>query len=343
MGRTCRTAISIALAAVASAIAPATSSGDGLPVPGGVDTTGRGVLSPDGAHRYLAISRREATVVERIDTADGSLLRSAWIDGSFAVPGVTVEGETAGLSHDGSALVLIRPRIGFPQRRTGMALLDPESLRVRRTIELEGDFSFDAISPDGDTAYLIEYPDPKDPTAYRLRALDLDSGQLVPGAILPQDDPGEEMRGFPLARATGLDGRWEYTLYDGGNIYRYGRGEPGTPFVHAIDTMAGRTLCIDLDWLAPGRLSRIDLELSADGGAVEVVDSRDGVTGTIDTATGEARQIVASAPASAESPAAGDDAGVSLLGIAVGLGALACGAGAVRLLRRRLPVPDLDD
>ena len=41
---------------------------------------------------------------------------------------------------------------------------------------------------------------------------------------------GEKMGGSPLTRATSLDGRWAYTLYDGA-----GR----TPFVHAPSPAAG--------------------------------------------------------------------------------------------------------
>lgn len=342
MARIRRLGTLIASTVVAGAlIAPAGASGDGLPVPGGVDTTHQGVLSPDGGQRYLAIAGDGATVVERIDAANGVLQASRWLDGEYAVPGVTIGGDTAGLSHDGSSLVLIRPRVRFPQSRTAMILLDPESLEVRRTIELDGDFSFDAISPDGEAAFLIQYPDPKDPTDYRLRALELDSGRLVPGAILPENDPEEEMRGFPLARATGPEGRWEYTLYDGGSVFRYRGGKPGEPFVHAIDTVERRTLCIDLDWITPRQVTRVSLQLSDDGSQVEVVEPQRGVIGVIDTATGEASEVSEPAPADddagASIAAAGDDGGGgdgALVALA-GLGAAAALGFATALVRRR--------
>ena len=332
-------ALSALAVATGFAIGPARASGDGLPVPGGVDTTHQGVLSPDGRARYLAIPHDGRTLVERIDAANGALQAERPLHGEYVVPGVTIDGDTGGLAHDGSALVLIHPRRSFPQARTSMIVLDPRSLRPRRRIELDGDFSFDAISPDGEIAFLIQYPDPRDPTAYRLRRLELGSGRLLSGAIKPQNDPAEEMRGFPFARTTGAGGRWEYTLYDGGAIYSYGRGRPGAPFVHAIDTVGARTLCVDLGWIAPRQVSRVDLELAAGGDEVEVIDPIAGVLGVIDTATGEAREVSEAPPASAA--AGGEQVGGGLsAGTSAGLaciGLVLLSGGAIALAKRRRP------
>ena len=330
----------VVMTAIAAATVPASAAGDGLPVPGGVDTTHQGVVSPDGSQRYVAVVRDDATFVARINTATGALQMVNWLEGEYTVPGVTIGGDTAGLSHDESSLVLIKPRVSFPQDRTSLVVLDPESLRVGRRMTLEGDFSFDALSPDGETAYLIEYPDPRDPTAYQLRMLDLGSGELVPGSLLPENDPDEQMRGFPLSRATGSEGRWEYTLYDGGLVYGYGPGKPGVPFVHAIDTVGQRTLCIDLDWIPRKQVTRIGLRMSADGSEVEVFDPLHGVIGLIDTTSGEAREV--SAPAAAET--ASDTSAASGGGSGSGDGGRLLGAGlltattvgvAAGLIRRR--------
>ena len=276
---------------------PAGAAGDGLPVPGGVDTTNAGVLSATGSQRFVAIPRMGSTLVERIAAGTGRLLGHTWIDGTYSVPGVSIFGDTSGISQAGNALVLIRPRVGFPQRETSMVVIDPNSLKVERRVALPGDFSFDAISPDGRTAFLIQYPDPRDRNHYRLRTLDLSSGRLAPGSLLPENEPDEEMRGMPLSRASGVDGRWQYTLYDGGAIYPSGKEPVGEPFVHAIDTVGQRTLCIDLEFVPRRALGRIDLRMSADGDAVEVFDPGAGVLGTIDTATGEASGGMPAVPA----------------------------------------------
>ena len=323
------------LALLASALAPAGAWADGLPVPGGVDTTNQGVISSTGAQRFLAFPHGGSTLLERVATGSGQVMGSTWLKGIYSVPGVTVNGDTSGISENGRSLVLIRPRIGFPQNETVMALIDPSSLKVERRISLDGDYSFDAISPDGRTAYLIQYPDPRDRTAYRLRTFDLQRGRLAPGSLLPQNDPEEEMRGFPLRRVSGEGGRWQYTLYDGGLTY-YGPKQAGKPFVHAIDTVGRRTLCIDLDWIPAGALNRVELRLSGSGDAVEIVDPAVGVLGAIDTATGVATET--SAPDAEVSADVAKGGHATLAIVAIVLGAAGLVGGAIRFLsssRRR--------
>ena len=317
------------------ALAPAEAGADGLPVPGGVDTTNQGVISSTGAQRFLAFPRDGSTLLERVATGSGEVMGSTWLKGVYSVPGVTVNGDTSGISENGRSLVLIRPRIGFPQNQTVMALVDPSSLKVERRIVLDGDFSFDAISPDGRTAYLIQYPDPRDRTSYKLRTYDLERGRLAPGSLQPENDSEEEMRGFPLRRVSGEGGRWQFTLYDGGLSY-YGPKRAGEPFVHAIDTVGRRTLCIDLAWIPSKMLSRVEMHLSGSGDAVEIVDPVAGLLGTIDTATGVASE--ASAPASAVSADAGKGGHATLLIVAIVIGAGGLAAAAIKLLagsRRR--------
>ena len=60
------------------------------------------------------------------------------------------------------------------------------------------------------------------------------------------------MHGQPLTRVGSTDGRWAYTLYDGGGK---------APFVHALDTANRSARCIDLDDLAGTDLSRLRLSL----------------------------------------------------------------------------------
>ena len=341
MGKSTSAGILTAATLLVAGLLPAAAAGDGLPVPGGVDTTGQGVLSATGAQRFLAIPRSGSTLVERVAAGTGQLLGHTWIDGTYSVPGVSIYGDTSGISQAGNALVLIRPRVGFPQRKTSMVVINPNSLTVKRRVTLPGDLSFDAISPDGRTAFLVQYPDPRDWNNYRLRTLDLTSGRLAPGSLLPENEPDEEMRGMPLSRASGADGRWQYTLYDGGAIYPSGKGPVGEPFVHAIDTVGQRTLCIDLEFVPRRALSRVDLRMSASGSAVEVFEPRAGVLGTIDTATGEASE---GAPAVVQ-PDSGDGgstgpevaAGVALVAVLAGLGKLLLGA-----RRRRQAPPNAD-
>ncbi len=92
------------------------------------------------------------------------------------IPAVALDGSPGGLSADGTTLVLIQPRKRFPQRETHLAILDAQSLVLRERLTLRGDFSFDAISPDGSHIYLIQYLSPRDPTEYAVRAYDAVAG-----------------------------------------------------------------------------------------------------------------------------------------------------------------------
>jgi hypothetical protein len=227
---------------------------DGLPVLG-VDVGSSGVTVPGNPDRYVTVSQGRLTLVERIARDGGRVLGMARVVGNFTIPAVAYDSSASGLSADGSTLVLIEPRVSFPRQVTRFALLDARTLRVRNTVTLRGDFSFDAVSPHGKTMFLVNYTSPFDPTRYSVRAYDLRTSTLLPGAIRDPAERTDAMRGSPITRVMSADGRWAYTLYDGAG---------GTPFVHALDTTALRAHCIDLPMLAGYRnLSSLRLTLGA--------------------------------------------------------------------------------
>jgi hypothetical protein len=227
------TALTVALAVSATAAA------DGLPVLG-VDVGSQGVTAAGGPDRYVTINDGETTVVERIARNGGRILGWQRIAGTFTIPAVAYDSSASGLSADGSTLVLIQPRQAFPRASTTFALFDARSLRLERTFTLRGDFSFDAVSPQGRKMFLINYTSPADPTRYTVRAYDLEAGALLPKPIVDPAEPSDKMRGAPITRMLSVDGRWAYTLYDGAG---------GEPFVHALDTATSRAHCIDLPML----------------------------------------------------------------------------------------------
>jgi hypothetical protein len=267
------------LALVFIALAPADARGDGLPVP--LDSGPGALVEPQRGTRLSTVSTRRETVVVRTEQDGGAIADSVVVRGVFTIPAVALDGTAAGLSHDGSTLVLIRPRARFPRAQTTLAILDARRLRVRRTVSLRGDFSFDALSLDGATVYLIQYIDRRDPTRYLVRALDRRTGRLRPGAIVDPNESADEMRGFPLTRATSQDGRWEYTLYDG-------MGEH--PFVHALDTVAARAVCIDLPHaVAATDMTSLRLDVTPGGDRLNVVGPR-GAVAVVDTASFDASE-----------------------------------------------------
>ena len=304
---------------------------DGLPAIG-LDTTRTGIESPLDGSRYYAISDQGSTQVTKVTAEPDSRGRTLLLErmeGTLAVPGVAYDGTTSGLSADGSTLTLIEPRVTFPRRNTRLIVLEAANLNRIAEIDLAGDFSFDAISPDGSTIYLIHYLSPRDPTRYEVRAYDLDERRLLSEPIIDRRLAPQVMRGRPLSRATSPDGVWAYTLYDGAG---------GMPFVHALNTAEGTALCIDVEPLQPFQndLGTLDLLASPDGGSLDVL-AGDGVT----IASIETRNWSVSVPSAqleAASPGDGEErAGARSPWIMVPLGLLAIGLGltAIRYWRGR--------
>lgn len=249
------------------------SAGGAVPsaVAKGLELGARSGVTIEGSpYRYVTVTTHtepKLTVVARTDRRDGRVDRWWQLGGDYDVPAVDYNGTGGGLSADGKTLVLSRFLFDspvYPPRTTRLAILDTD-LRPQRhlragqrrpasvfsSIELRGHFTFDAISPDGSTIYLIHhFPNltgPSYATHYEVRAYDVKSRRLLPEPIVDPDEPEERMEGLPLSRAMSPDGRWAYTLYDG---YGYDDGGGKESFIHALDTVAGQAVCVDLPQLA---------------------------------------------------------------------------------------------
>jgi hypothetical protein len=251
-----------ALAAAAALTLVPVAGADGLPVLG-IDDGSSGVTVPGAASRYVTIASTGGTLVERINRNGGQVLASSLFPGTYTIPAVAYDASPGGLSGDRHTLVLIEPRQSFPRARTRLLVLDVPTLHYRARVDLRGDFSFDAVSPDGSRIFLIHYLSANDPTRYEVRSYDLTAKRLDPRLIVDPRNPREKMRGNPLSRVSSADGRWAYTLYDGGG---------GKPFIHALDTSAAAARCIDLDSLDRSTLWKMRLRLTDGGGSVAVMN-----------------------------------------------------------------------
>jgi hypothetical protein len=328
-----------ALGLFVASIVPAAHA-DGLPVEG-VDASRSGVPSPgrDGP-RYVTLPAEKGTVVAAVDVVGGQVLKSRYVPGRFTVPVVAYDGSASGLSADGGTLVLIRPRVAFPRRTTTFAVIGTKRLRPRDVFTLRGDFSFDALSPDGRWLYLVEYLSKRDPSRYLVRLYDLERGRMLPEPIIDPEEVGDVMRGMPITRASSPDGRFAYTLYDGAGEH---------PFIHALDTVEKSARCIDLHGLMGFELlGELGLDVSPDGGTLSVVHSSHArPLALVDTRTDEVTEPTEPAEAEAQAPAPtpkDEPRSVPWLQIAGGLAALLLLLiGAQRLLkgllRRRSPQP----
>lgn len=273
---------------LAMALAPAAAAGDGFGLLGAAHRL------DDPPYRYVVLSphtRHPLTVVERIDLRDSTIDRWWYLRGTWYLPAVAYDGSAGGIA-DGKLVLSTLPR-GYPPKRSGFAILDtrlflrrPQTGKAPRhavtRFSLRGAYGFDAISPDASTMYLIHnFFDRRRRGRYEVRALDVASGRLRPGALVDPSEPDERMQGSAVSRVAGADGRWAYTLYSGGE----------ETFLHALDTVQGRAVCVDLPGLEDLR-EPFQLRLSLDEGTGEIVvrsrDTKDAGAGpllTIDTDT----------------------------------------------------------
>jgi hypothetical protein len=257
----------LALAAIALlALVPASAAADGLP---GTGVVASPVSAPGGEVEYVTKRAKRDTVLREQRLNGGPVLRSLDLRGRYSVPAVAYDGSPSGLSADGRTLVLINPRKRWPRQHTTFAVIDARRMELRRHIRLRGDFSFDAISPDGRVVYLIEYLSPRDVTAYAVRAYDMRARRLFREPIVDPSEPDEDMSGVPLSRVSDAEGRWAYTLYSGAKH----------PFVHALDTERRTAVCIDLDDV------RSIGSLKLRGDRLDVLSAGGSVIATINTAT----------------------------------------------------------
>jgi hypothetical protein len=244
------------------ALLAAPARGGGGPVVG-ADAGPSGVTARGVAARYVTQRVRGGTLVLRIVRPGGAVETSRVLREKLVVPAVAYDGSATGLSADGTTLVLAAPS-GTYAKRSRFAVLDTGTLAPRQTVSLRGDYALDAISPDGETLFLIETLS-RDGTRYDVRAYDLRRRRMLRDPIVDPGEADEPMRGSPVSRVMSRDGRWAYTLYDGNGK---------TPFIHALDTERARARCVDLDALA-GRDDVVGMVLGLGGGGGGSVVVRD--------------------------------------------------------------------
>jgi hypothetical protein len=231
---------------------PSASASGGPVILGGAYGAG-GVTDSAGAFNYVVLGAKKS-VVARISTTDGEVVNQRQLDGSWALPAVTFLGDAGGLSFDGRKLVLIDTYAGNHADETHFRILDAATLRTTDRVNLDGAWSFDALSPEGGLMYLVQYHDPRDPFDYRIRQYDIPGAVLRGGSLVDPDEPDEKMTGQPVSRVTSPDGSVVYTLYGGGE----------ETFIHALKTEIGQAECIDLEAIDPRRFNPFELDLSAD-------------------------------------------------------------------------------
>jgi len=232
-----RLALCLAVAVAALVTVPAALA-DG---PSFVTQGGAGVATRGGAVHWVAVSDgprgTDGTLLEKV--SGGQVDYWIRLKGSWGTPTIGSGLQTGqGLSRDGRTLVLASTGQPF-STPSKFLVVDLKRMRVVRTIALNGSFTFDALSPNASTMYVIQYTPgaTNDLTHYIVRAYDLRTNRLLPGKIADRSEHEKSMAGYAMTRTTSADGRWVYTLY---------QKPSGEPFVHALDTVGAAAYCIDL-------------------------------------------------------------------------------------------------
>jgi len=231
-----RLLLGCALAALV--LAPAALADGGT---AGVTQGWEGVAAPDGKVRYVTVPGGTGTALAVIRTQGGRVERFTSIPGSWGIPSVTINGTGGGLSSDGRTLILGDASVQSQPLRMDSAFLviDTKMLQTRTVVGLNGDFAFDALSPDARRLYLIQHVSRNDLSRYVVRMYDLQARRLLPRVIADRTQRGWVMAGYPMTRATSPDGRMVYTLY---------QRSDGFPFIHALDTVSATAHCIGVPW-----------------------------------------------------------------------------------------------
>lgn len=183
------------------------------------------------------------------------------LDGDWRLPTIGYDPIPVGLSADGSTQVLVEAGQASANSSTSarFAVLRVVPLDQKaRIVELQGDFDYDAISPDGATLYVVEHLAYKPAGRYQVRAVDVASGTLRDGAVADKRNASEPMAGWPLGQVRRADGG-VFTLY---------RGDEH-PFIHALDAAGGTAVCIDLPATGAG-----DPDAARDWGLAPTPDGR---------------------------------------------------------------------
>lgn len=236
-----------------------------------------------------ATSLSSTTLIRRLDADNGFDADAITVDGAWRLPTIGSDPSSVGLSADRSIVALVpgAPAAGVSR----FAIVDLANRRLSKVIQLTGAFEFDAISPDGSTLYVVEHLDAAAGGRYQVRAVDIRNGLLKDGLIIDKTKPNEQMAGYPLEQLRLAHGL-VLTLYRGTEH----------PFIHALDTVKGGALCIDLPATRNDNTDRGNdwgLALSPDKSSVYAVNASLGVAAVVDELTLEIRRVASFEPLAA--------------------------------------------
>ncbi len=184
-----------------------------------------GVPDATWGHLVTVTPKRPNSLIEDlvVQPGFGGPVRS--VEGAWQLPTVGLDPMPAGVSADGSTVVLVEDLPdGAAARSVSRFAIVERSLRSEpRIVELPGVFDFDTLSPDGSILYVAEHVPGPLAGRYQVRAVDTATGKMRDAIIVDKRNVDEEMAGWPVDQEARPDGV-VLTLYRGAEH----------PFVHAL-------------------------------------------------------------------------------------------------------------
>jgi DNA-binding beta-propeller fold protein YncE len=258
-----------------------------------VRSLGRAIASPDGSV-YYALDGASQSTLHWVDGRTGRQITQVGLDGSYAFADERELGPT-GLSPNGRWLVLV----GEAGASSTFAVIDTALVKIAAVAQVPGPFTYDAISDDGTSLYLIEKITSQTARdlglegehAYRVRVYDVPAAKLsetlVVDVKLAAQTTGDNaetridgiMNGIYQSSVPSRDGLWNFSFY-----FNPQRG----PFVHVLHLNSRSAFCIlDLPIVAGGYESRLgwSLALTPSGKTLYAVNGALGLASSIDAAT----------------------------------------------------------
>ena len=259
-----------------------------------VRSIGRAVASPDGSI-YYALEGSAPTTLRWTDAKTGRAITQLTLAGAYAFANEAGPAP-AGFSPNGRWLVLV----GESGAKSSFAIVDTSLVRLAAFAEVPGPFTYDAISDDGSSLYLIERITPEAARqlpgvnatyGYRVRVYDVPAGKMsetlvVDVKLAAQTDGNNAetrldgiMSGIYQSSVPSRDGRWNFSFY-----YNPTRG----PFIHVLHLDSRSAFCIlDLPLVSGGFEKRLgwSLALTPSGKTLYAVNGPLGLVSVIDATT----------------------------------------------------------
>jgi hypothetical protein len=219
-----------------------------------------GTPSPDWTHLYTV----NGALLVDLDPQTGATQGTLRLPGNYQLPPADSAGVPGGLSQNGQWLVLESHSVSSATR---LLLVDTSYAKPPRQIDLNGDFTFDAVSNDGNRIFLIEHVSDNH---YFVRRFDVGIGQLDPNVIFDKSDGSAAMAGLRLSGMASPDGSFLYSVYI---------RQDKSAFIHALSLSdTGIAYCIELPGSGPWSLA-----LSADGTHLYAANAAAGIVVDVTT------------------------------------------------------------